>query len=634
MKKQIHQILKEYWGYDQFRPLQEEIINSALDGQDTLALLPTGGGKSICFQVPVMASEGIGIVISPLIALMNDQVDHLKKLGIKALAVTSALSHREVDRGLDNCVNGYYKFLYLSPERLQNEMVQVRIRKMKVNLLVVDEAHCISQWGFDFRPPYRQIAELREILPEVPVLALTATATPQVAEDIQTQLRFENGQRLQKSFYRPNLFYNVNHSEAKWSKALEILRKIQGSAIIYVRNRKHTAEIARWLQQNRLSADFYHAGLQSEDRAQRQKAWLDNQTRIMVCTNAFGMGIDKPDVRLVLHLELPDSLEAYFQEAGRAGRDGKRSYSVILLGPSDVKELRARYLDTFPDLEFIRRVNQALGNYLQLASGTGEGQSYPFDIKAFCKQYDFPIMNTYQALSIMEREGLLTLSEGFQSSSRLMITMNRSDLYDYQLRHPKLDPLIKTLARSYGGLDIEYVKVDEFELARRLKVSKEAIVKTLKHLHVQKVIDYVHSDANGRISFNQARQRSQQMRISAENLKWRYEDRKQRIEAIIDFVENDQQCRSVQLLAYFGEKNGKPCGFCDICRKSSHAITDQQFEALRLKLLSLLEGSEPLEYQELRNKVNDKSLDDVIRWCLDDGVIQEIEGRYTLKINT
>ncbi len=630
MKNDIHQVLKEYWGYTSFRPLQEEIILSVLAKRDTLALMPTGGGKSICFQLPVMARPGIGIVVSPLIALMNDQVANLQKLGIKAVALTSALSHREVDLALENCVNGHYKFLYLSPERLQSELVRERIKRMKVNLLAVDEAHCISQWGYDFRPPYTQIAEVREIMPEVSLLALTATATPRVVDDICEKLHFRETNLLKQSFYRPNLFYNVTHTEAKWSKTLEILKKINGSGIVYVRNRKHTVEIANWLRQNRFSADFYHAGLSSGEREQKQDDWLQNRSRIMVCTNAFGMGIDKPDVKIVLHLDLPDSLEAYFQEAGRAGRQGQKSYSVILAGPSDTKELKARYLDSFPDLAFVRRLYQALGNHLQLAVGMGEGQSFDFDLKEFCSKYDLPLMTSFQALSILEKEGLLSFSEGYHQSSRLLIKMDRTTLYDFQLRNPKIDPLIKVLVRSYGGLEIEYTRISEGLLAKRLKSSADTIKKVLLHLHKQGVVDYIPSHGDSQISFSQPRLKAEFLNISALHLKERYEDRRRRVQAVIDFLENNKECRSIALLRYFGEKSKHRCGYCDVCRAQKGSdLSDEEWQRLSENIQQFLAENDAQTILAIKDQFAHRHLQSVLRWLIDEGNITENNGLYS-----
>lgn len=628
MTEKIHDILFSYWGFRNFRPLQEDIINAALSGKDTLALLPTGGGKSICFQVPIMAQKGIGIVVSPLIALMADQVQNLKNREIPAVALTSGLTYREIDIALDNCVHGQYKFLYLSPERLQSEIVQERIKRMKVNLLVVDEAHCISQWGYDFRPPYLKIAEIRELLPSVPVLALTATATPNVVDDIQEKLNFAEKHVIQKSFYRPNLYYNVNHTERKWSKAIEILRRIKGSGLIYVRNRKHTVEIAQWLKQNNISADFYHAGMSAEDRKKKQEAWIDNKIRIIVCTNAFGMGIDKPDVRIVLHLELPESLEAYFQEAGRAGRDGETAYSVMLIGPPDLGELKRRHLESFPDLEFVKRTYQALNNYLQLAAGTGEGQNFPFDFKAFIDQYSLPVLKAYEVLKILEREGWLTLNEGFKASSRVHILVDRTTLYDFQLRYPKLDVLIKSLTRSYGGLETEYSYIQESVIAARLKSTERNVREALEYLKTKGIIDYIPNKGDSEITINKPRKVTKELAISNENLKDRFKDKKQRIDAIEDFVSDSETCRSVKLLQYFGETSTQDCGHCDVCRtKKGAENADEKMDSAIASIKSLLKEKSPLSHSEIREqlKINDTLCLEALRWLLDSDYIKSVD---------
>lgn len=629
MKNDIHQVLQEYWGFTSFRPLQEDIILSAIDKKDTLALLPTGGGKSICFQVPAMVQKGLAVVVSPLIALMNDQVQNLRQKNIPAIALTSGLSYRELDLGLENCVHGKYKFLYLSPERLKTELVQERLKRMKVNLLVVDEAHCISQWGYDFRPPYLNIAEVRQLLPGVPVLALTATATPRVVDDIQEKLGFGEKHVLKKSFYRPNLSYNVHHTESKWSKTLEILGKIRGSGIIYVRNRKGTVEIARWLQSNNVSADYYHAGLNPKERHQKQEKWLKGHSRIMVCTNAFGMGIDKPDVRIVLHLDLPESLEAYFQEAGRAGRDGKEAFSVVLVGPSDIGDLKGRYLQSFPDLEFIRRLYQALGNYLQLASGTGEGSSYEFDFGNFIRQYDLPPLTAYQAFQILEKEGLLSLSENFSQPSRVILQVSRTRLYDFQLRNPQLDGFIKTMVRSYGGLDVEYTSISESLLAGRLKTSVEKVKQVLMQLKKQGIIDYLPQHGNAEIYFHTPRQQAKYLTISNENLKDRLKDRQQRVSSVEEYLNNDSLCRSRSLLNYFGEASDINCGKCDVCRsRLAGDLKEEEFARLKRDFMSVLEEESSLEEKTLLERVKgkpEKKLQ-VLRWLIDSGEILPTDG--------
>lgn len=626
-----HEALKKFWGFADFRPLQLDIINSIMGGSDTLALLPTGGGKSICFQIPALCLGGTTLVISPLVALMDDQVGNLRKRGISACALHSALSFREMDLALENAANGHYKLLYLSPERLQNELFQARLKRMNINLIAVDEAHCISQWGYDFRPPYLQIAEFRELLPKVPVLALTATATPKVMADIQQKLNFKNGRVFQKSFARENLFYNVLNTENKWQRALLALQKIKGTAIVYMRNRKGTVETARWLKSHGLSADYYHAGLSAAQRKEKQQSWLENKTRIIVCTNAFGMGIDKPDVRLVLHLELPDSLEAYFQEAGRAGRDGHRAYSLIALAPGDAQSLKERHLKSFPDLAFLRRVYQALSNYFQVAVGAGENQTFSFQIHDFLDQYRLPALKTYQSLQILNREGLIEMSEGFYQPSRIKLTTDRTTLYDFQLRHPRLDPLIKTLVRSYGGLNIEYARLDEALLAKRLKTSKKDVVDGLQKLHKHKLLDYIMQADENTLSFLRPREEVKRLRISDENLKHRYRDLKQRISAVIHYAENNLICRNIQLLQYFGEENAQKCGGCDICRSESKPeLNQERFEEITGQIKQDLKERAKTFNEMLHLISTEPQGITVLRYLIEEGEITISDGKLHL----
>ncbi|MBK9673140.1 MAG: ATP-dependent DNA helicase RecQ [Bacteroidetes bacterium] len=469
----IHQLLKHYWGHSTFRPLQENIIQSILDGTDTLALLPTGGGKSICFQVPALAMDGVCVVISPLIALMKDQVDNLTKRGIKACAVYSGMKKQEIDVLLDNCVYGKIKFLYLSPERLSSELVKVRLSKMKISFLAIDEAHCISQWGYDFRPAYLRIAELRELLPQQKILALTATATPEVVKDIQQQLNFKNSKVFIASFERKNLAYIVLQEEDKWNRLLKIVTSLKGAGIIYARNRKRTQEIALFLQRNSITADYYHAGLSPQVRDTKQNNWMLNNCRIMVCTNAFGMGIDKPDVRFVVHLELPDSLEAYFQEAGRAGRDGNKSYGIVLFQSVDSNESMHRLKQGFPTVSEIKSVYQALCNYYKLAIGSGLEITFDFDSADFCNTFNLKANHVFNCLKFLEKEEYLSLSDSSKTNAKLKILLNKQALFDFQVANKDLDILIKTILRSYSGAFDEFILISETELAKRTAQKKK-----------------------------------------------------------------------------------------------------------------------------------------------------------------
>ena len=628
-------ILQQYWGYPDFRPGQRAIIEDALAGKDTLALLPTGGGKSICYQVPVLCGEGMGLVVSPLIALMDDQVQNLRKRGIRAVALHSGLSYRELDLALDNAAEGFYRFLYVSPERLQSELFLARLERMPVRLLAVDEAHCISQWGYDFRPPYLEIAQLRKQLPEVPVLALTATATPAVARDIQEKLAFKEPHLRQQSFRRPELFYHLVHSENKWNRALQALQKIPGTAIAYLRHRRSVVELAQWLQAMGIPAQYYHGGLPPQERQKRQESWLQNQTRVMVCTNAFGMGIDKPDVRLVLHLELPDSLEAYFQEAGRAGRDRQTAHAVTYVGPDDVHQLRVRHLQSFPSLQDIRHLYQVLANYFQLATGSGAGQTFGLDMGAFLRQYRLPALKTHQGLRILSKEGFISLSDGYAQPSRLRILADNTTLYDYQLRYPKQDLLIKTLTRSYGGLDVEYSAIDEATLAARLKTNEETVTAQLHELHRREMVDYQPRRQASSITFERARVESRHLRISPEHLKQRYQQLEKRIEAVIRYTEEDQTCRSLQLLHYFGEKGAPACGRCDVCRRQKRAVQGASYAATRKVIYKTLQEEAPLRLEEaLEQWRPQRKAEETLRWMVDEGEVQLHNGVLHLPVQT
>ncbi|MFK7946572.1 MAG: ATP-dependent DNA helicase RecQ [Saprospiraceae bacterium] len=582
-------VLKKYWGFDSFRSMQLEIINSVLDRKDTLALLPTGGGKSICFQVPALCLEGICIVISPLIALMKDQVYNLNKRGIAAVAIYSGMHYKEIDRTFDNCVYGKIKFLYLSPERLMTDLAQERIKKMNVNLIAIDEAHCISQWGYDFRPPYLEIAKIKEIHPKVPFLALTATATPEVVQDIQERLEFSVKNVFQKSFLRDNLAYVVLQEEGKREKMVDILRKVKGSSVVYVRNRRQTKAIAQFLQKYDIRADYYHGGLDNNIRSQKQENWITNKVRVMVSTNAFGMGIDKPDVRSVIHLSLPDSLEAYFQEAGRAGRDGKKAFAILLYNVNDKVNLERNFDQAFPEWKDIKRVYQALGSYFQLAVGSGMGESFDFELIEFCKYFKFKPRETYNALKILMQEGWIFMTESVFMPSTLMVVANKEELYDYKLKNRAFDQIITIILRTYQGAFNNFVNINEPQLARFLKLAPRRLRKALEILQQDRIIEYRPFKETPQIIFTQPKTAINDLTIDQKRYKFLKERQKKRIEKAIEYA-SEPICRSQLLLAYFGETDASPCGKCDVCtNRNSNEMSKEQFQMYQNRIQKILE---------------------------------------------
>jgi ATP-dependent DNA helicase RecQ len=560
------EILLQYWGYSRFRPLQREIIQSVLEGHDTLALLPTGGGKSVCFQVPALCIGKLCLVVSPLIALMSDQVENLRKRGIAAGMLSSAMSPQDLPVVLSNAMAGHYQFLYVSPERLVNEHFRNAMMEMDIGLVAVDESHCISQWGYDFRPAYLNIAEIRPLLPSnTPLIALTATATPEVCDDIRQKLQFRKGQTFSKSFARKELSYVVRETEDKLRTLLRILDKIQGSAVVYVRNRKKTREVALWLEQQGVSATSYHAGLDAPTRSLRQQLWIENQKRVIVSTNAFGMGIDKPDVRVVVHLDIPDNPEAYFQEAGRAGRDEQKAWAVLLYDEGDLQDTEKRFQQQFPGIDTIKAVYNWVGNFLQVPVNAGEGISYPFDVAAFAKRYNQSPITCLQAIRFLEQEGLLTYSADQSMQSRAFIPIDKEKLYEYEMLHPSMELLVKTLLRSYGGMFQDYVVIRETELAERCQLSYDQVCQKLERLNKDGVVNYRPALKVPLMHFLAPRQHPDLLSISVK----RYDERKnaarERLEAMLAYARNRNICRTLMLLRYFGEQKAKACGHCDIC---------------------------------------------------------------------
>lgn len=582
--ERIHQILKQYWGYDEFRPLQEDIILSVLDGRDTMALLPTGGGKSICFQVPALALGGLCIVVSPLIALMKDQVENLRKRHIKACAIFSGMSHEKISDTIDNCLfDKEMRFLYVSPERLKTDLFRINLQRMPVKMIAVDEAHCISQWGYDFRPPYLEIAEIRKYFPKVPVLALTATATPEVVRDIQQKLNFPKENVFQKSFKRDNLTYYVIEEQDKQGRMLRIIDRYPGTGIVYVRNRRKTRETAEFLQQHGISADFYHAGLDGPTRDRKQQEWMNGKTRIIVSTNAFGMGIDKPDVRFVIHIDIPDTLEGYFQEAGRGGRDLKPSIAVMLYDESDVRELYRNFRTAFPSLDFIQHVYKDLCNQFRIAMGSGHDESYPLDIAEFALQRNYNPLEVYNAIRLIEKTGAIQYDEGSYTPAKLLFTATRTELETFEAdpRYARAVPFIHLLLRSYSGLFNDYVIIDEKEIARRAECSPQVAVDRLNYLTRMGLVDYQPATSLPKLLFVTDRVDEKHLFYDPSVYFKRKEVAEKRLQSVVRFVKDDRVCRSRLLLAYFGETESEACGKCDNCLKRENAtVTREEYKTI------------------------------------------------------
>ena len=633
MTDKYREILKEYWGYDNFRGIQEDIIQSIGSGQDTLGLMPTGGGKSITFQVPAMAKEGLCIVITPLIALMKDQVRNLRDRGIKAIAIYSGMTREEIIIALENCIFGNYKFLYISPERLDTEIFRIKLRSMNVSMITVDESHCISQWGYDFRPAYLKISEIRTLLPDVPILALTATATPEVVKDIQQRLAFKEENVFRMSFERKNLAYIVRKTENKTEELLHILKHVSGSAIVYAHNRKRTKEYSQILNENGITATFYHAGLSNETKDLRQKSWVSGETRVMVATNAFGMGIDKPDVRLVVHIDIPDSPEAYFQEAGRGGRDGKKAYAVLLYAKSDKTTLKKRISDTFPEKDYIRTVYEHLNYYYQMAMGDGYGCTREFNIDEFCRNFKhFPIQ-VDSALKILMRAGYLEYTDEQDNNSRLMFTLTKEELYRIHETSPETEKLINVILRSYTGVFTEYAYINEETLSLRTGMTRQQVYDTLISLTRRRILHYIPGKKTPYIIYTRERQEADRLIFTKEV----YEDRKdsfiKRIKAMTEYAESDDKCRSRMLLLYFGEKNEHNCGQCDVCLAAhSSGIKQGVFDEISKQIENILKEKD-MPVADLIDKLDKDDKDtvaNIISYLLAEEILYQKNGILSL----
>lgn len=627
MSELTRDILLRYWGYTSFRPLQEDIVDSVIEGRDTLALLPTGGGKSICFQVPAMAMEGICIVITPLISLMKDQVMHLKKNGIPAATIFSGMHRSEIETAYNQAAFGMLKFLYVSPERLMTDDFIEALKKMKVNLIAVDESHCISQWGYDFRPPYLKIVEIRRYIPDTPVMALTATATPKVVEDIQHRLGFKRSNVFQTSYERKNVTYNVIHEADKFGLMQRLFSRMdRGSGIVYVRSRKRTKLIAEWLQSVGTSATYYHAGLDARTRDGRQQQWMDGKIKVMVATNAFGMGIDKPDVRLVVHLDLPDSLEAYFQEAGRAGRDLQASEAFLLAAETDISKLKENLQSSYPSLDRIKLIYDALGNYLQIPIGAGENQTYNFNIYDFAQYYNFSLVEVFNTIQLIEREGLIATSEALSTPSKVYIKANREALYRFQLEYQEFDIIIKYLLRNLPGVLSDFVNIREEVVSHKTGIPIDRVQYQLNKLANLNFLCYVPRSDKPQIHYIRERIDSKHFTLSEEIYDNRKEDASKRVQSVIDFVNNDDECRSVQLLRYFGEDIKRTCGKCDVCSSKSKAyINDREYQEISEFIVNELRDNDSSVY-EVMGKIkshHEEKVIETIRWMLDNKIIEQ-----------
>ncbi|GGC14503.1 RecQ family ATP-dependent DNA helicase [Dyadobacter sediminis] len=621
----LHSVLNQYWGYDSFRPFQEEAIRTVLNGMDTLVLLPTGGGKSVCFQVPVMVSDGICIVVTPLIALMKDQVEQLKKRGIPAASIHSGMSKNEIDFTLDNCIHGNTKFLYVSPERLRTEIMIERVKKMKICLLAVDEAHCISAWGYDFRPSYLLIADFRKLISGVPVMALTATATEEVRADILNKLQMRHARVFKQSFARANLSYSAFLEESKERKLFQILKNVAGSAIVYVKTRKQTKELADWLNRQGISAYGYHAGLPLRERSDRQSAWIKNRVRTVVATNAFGMGIDKPDVRAVIHFDLPDNLEAYYQEAGRAGRDEKKAYAVALFNKIDLEELSAGINRKYPSAEILKRVYQALANYYKIPTGGGEFAGFSFDIQEFTGTFGLPVNETHYALKLLEEEGFIQLSENFNDLSKIHFLIDNRQLYDFQIRYQELDSFIKTMLRLYGGeLFTEYVRISESELAQIYFAPETEIIRKLKFLQERDIIDYEPRRDKPQLTFLTPRYEAALLPLNVFEIEKKRNRDLKKAYAVVRYASHTKICRTLLLLEYFNEFDAQECGVCDICiqNRKNEPTNEAGLEQALIRFLNQNGPIGPRDLLKAFERISENSFTHTIKQLIEDEIVQ------------
>ena len=625
------EILKQYWGYDDFRGIQREIIESIGSGHDTLGLMPTGGGKSITFQVPALCQDGTCIVITPLIALMKDQVDHLRRRGIRAAAIYSGLTREEIVITLENCIFGDIRILYVSPERLASDLFQTKLRHMRVSFITVDEAHCISQWGYDFRPSYLQIAQIRKLVPNAPVLALTATATPAVVQDIQQKLsqKDTNFNVFRMSFERKNLAYVVRHAPDKREQLIHILESVKGSAIVYARSRRRTKEYAELLTEAGISATFYHAGLDSAVKDERQRGWQQDKIRVMVATNAFGMGIDKPDVRLVIHIDCPDSIEAYFQEAGRAGRDGRKAYAVLLYNDADQRKLEKRIADTFPEKDYIRKVYEHLAYFYQVGVGSGYNHIFEFNIDQFCHTFrHFPIQAD-AALKILDRAGYIEYTEEQDNQARVMFTIGRDDLYRLENTSPNEEKVITAMLRNYGGLFTDYNFIDESFIAQQTQLEPQQVYMTLKGLSQRHILHFIPQKKTPYIRYTQRREDMEHVQIPPSVYEERKAQFEERIHAMINYAKDDAVCRSRQLLRYFGEKSDHDCRQCDVClsHRSEGLVSEPRMNEAMERILALLDDGQPHPLIELRDlQLPVDELDAALTYLLKEEYIRQSDG--------
>ena len=592
-------ILERYWNFTEFRPEQEAIINAVIAGEDAFVLLPTGGGKSLCFQIPALAKEGICIVISPLIALMKDQVQQLNNKGIKAMALTSGITYSQLDTLLDNCIYGNYKFLYLSPERLQQELVQERIKQMNVNLIAVDEAHCISQWGSDFRPAYKNISILRQLQPTVNVVALTASAKPKVVNDIIKELDFIQPKIFKQSFLRPNLGYMVYHENDKYYRLETILKKYKESSIVYVRNRKFTMEVSTFLNSKNIAATYYHGGLTNDEKDSNMTAWLQNQKQVIVATNAFGMGIDKPDVKTVIHINLPESIESYFQEAGRVGRNGDKAFAVILKNNSDESAVKSQFLSVLPTVDFVKQVYRKLCSYFQISYGEGAYQTFDFDFNSFCKTYNFNAIITYNALLLLDRNSVITLSKQFKNKVSAQFIISSAQLFKYLENHENFNLIVKSTLRMYGGIFDQNTKIDLAKIAEKASTTEGMVTHVFQQLEKDEIITLHLAKTDAQVTFIEPREDDKTINRIATIIEQQNELKQQQVASMIAYVENDRVCKSVQLLTYFGETDSKPCGMCSVCANTKKSAKPLDINTIKNRVIELLENGD----QSSRNMV-------------------------------